>query len=130
MFACIFIPDFMVEAVLRAEPMLRGQAVAVLEGKPPLCCVVGASEVARQLGIEIGMTKLLAETLNAAEKLKIGRTEKQPKNRRSDESKNKQRENEQQDFIPNCFPHDNERETKQEERIRRPHAQGAYEATY
>ena len=75
MFACIFIPDFMLEAVLRAEPMLRGQAVAVLEGNPPLCYVVGVSEAARRLGVEIGMTKLLAETLQANEEPKIGWTE-------------------------------------------------------
>src|SRR5512141_884548 len=63
MFACIFIPDFMVEAVLRAEPLLRAHPLAVLDGKPPLCYVVGANEAARHLGIEVGMTKLLAETL-------------------------------------------------------------------
>jgi protein ImuB len=126
MFACIFIPDFMVEAVLRAEPMLRGRAVALLEGKPPLCYVVAANEAARRLGIEIGMTKLLAEALKATEEPKIGRTEDQPKNRRSGEPKSKQNKDEQQNFTPNCFPHDNERE----ERSRRPHAQGAYEATY
>src|SRR5512146_3175394 len=128
MFACIFIPDFTVEAVLRAEPMLRGRPVAVLEGKPPLSYVVGATEAARRLGVEIGMTKLLAETLKSTEEPKIGRTEGQLKNRRSGEPKNKTAENnnEGQNFTPNCFPHDNERE----ERTRRPHAQGTYEATY
>ncbi len=128
MFACVFIPDFMVEAVLRAEPMLRGQAVAVLEGKPPLCYVVGANEAARRLGIAIGMTKLVAETLKASEEPKIGRTEEQPRNRRSGEPKNKKRkgEYEELDLTPSCFPHDNERA----ERARRPHAQGGYEATY
>ena len=132
MFACVFIPDFMVEAVLRAEPMLRVQAVAVLEGKPPLCYVVGANEAARRLGVEVGMTKLLAETLNATEEPRIGRSEKQPKNRRSGEPKNERRTNkeEQQDLTPTCFPHDNERSDKREERKRRPHAQGTYEATY
>ena len=34
-FACIYVPNFPVAAVLRAEPELRTQAVAVLEGKPP-----------------------------------------------------------------------------------------------
>ena len=128
MFACIFIPDFTVEAMLRAEPMLRGQAVAVLEGKPPLCYVVGANEAARRQGVEIGMTKLLAETLNSTEELKIGSTEEQPKNRKSGEPKNKQPKSnkESQNVTPSCFPHDNDRE----ERARRPHAQGAYEAMY
>jgi protein ImuB len=129
MFACIFIPDFNVEAVLRAEPMLRGQAVAVFDGKPPLCYVVGVNEAARRLGVEIGMTKLLAETLRAAEEPKIGRTEEQPKNRRSDDPKNGKK-----DFTENPEPRTGnsgeERGTKNEERTRRPHAQGAYETTY
>ena len=60
-FACIFVPDFPVEAVLRAEPDLRSQAVAVLEGKPPLQKVIGANEKARLAGIEPGMTKIQVE---------------------------------------------------------------------
>ena len=60
-FACIFVPDFPVEAVLRAEPELRSQAVAVLEGKPPLQKVIGVNEKARAAGIEPGMTKIQIE---------------------------------------------------------------------
>ena len=40
MFACIYIPDFPVEAIVRGEPLLREHAVAVLEGKPPLVRVL------------------------------------------------------------------------------------------
>ena len=60
MFACIYISDFPVEAMVRAEPLLREHAVAVLEGKPPLVRVIALNEKARQLGMEIGMTKLQA----------------------------------------------------------------------
>ncbi len=60
-FACIFVPDFPVEAVLRAEPELRSQAVVVLEGKPPLQRVFGLNENARRAGLELGMTKLQVE---------------------------------------------------------------------
>src|SRR2546429_1775948 len=60
-FACIFVPDFSVEAVLRAEPELRSQAVAVLEGKPPLQKVAGVNEKARRAGVEPGMTKIQIE---------------------------------------------------------------------
>jgi protein ImuB len=60
-FACIYVPDFPVEAILRAEPELRSQAVAVIEGKPPLEKVSGANENARRAGISTGMTKLQAE---------------------------------------------------------------------
>ena len=50
MFACIYIPDFPVEAIVRVEPWLREQAVAVLEGKPPLVRVVALNEKARWPG--------------------------------------------------------------------------------
>jgi protein ImuB len=60
-FACIFVPDFTVEAILRAEPELRSQAVAVLEGKPPLQKVFAINEKARRAGIEPGMAKIQIE---------------------------------------------------------------------
>jgi protein ImuB len=60
-FACIFVPDFPVEAIVRAEPELRSHAVAVLEGKPPLEKVLAANEEARNAGVCQGMTKLQAE---------------------------------------------------------------------
>jgi len=56
-FACIFVPDFPVEALLRLEPELRAQAVAVLEGKPPLQKVFAVNAEARRAGVELGMTK-------------------------------------------------------------------------
>ena len=67
MFACIYIPDFPVEAIVRVEPLLREQAVAVLEGKPPLVRVVALNEKARLLGMEAGMTKLQAGIFTAPE---------------------------------------------------------------
>jgi len=60
-FACIFVPDFPVEALLRNEPVLRSQALAVLEGKPPLQKVFAANENARRAGVVTGMTKLQIE---------------------------------------------------------------------
>jgi protein ImuB len=60
MFACIYVPDFPVEAIVRAEPSLRARAIAVLEGKPPLTRVVALNKKAREIGLEIGMTKLQA----------------------------------------------------------------------
>ncbi len=60
-FACIFVPDFPVEALLRAEPGLRSQALAVLEGKAPLQTVFALSEKARQAGVSAGMTKVQVE---------------------------------------------------------------------
>jgi protein ImuB len=66
MFACIFIPDFSVQAILRFEPELRSHPVAVLTGRPPLEKVVALNERARQTRVEIGATK---SQLEAWEKL-------------------------------------------------------------
>jgi protein ImuB len=60
-FACIYVPNFPVAAVLRAEPELRTQAVAILEGKPPLETILAVNEKARRLSIAPGMTKPQAE---------------------------------------------------------------------
>jgi len=60
MFACIYVPDFPVEAIIRAEPLLHERAVAVLDGKPPVVRVIALNEKARSLGMEVGMTKLQA----------------------------------------------------------------------
>jgi nucleotidyltransferase/DNA polymerase involved in DNA repair len=60
-FAAIYVPDFPVEAMVRAEPELREQAVAVVEGTPPLVHVVAVNERAAQAGVEPGMTRLQAE---------------------------------------------------------------------
>ena len=66
MFACIFIPDFPVAAIVRAEPLLREHAVAVLDGKPPQVRVFALNDKGRLLGMEIGMTKLQASIFAAA----------------------------------------------------------------
>src|SRR5207302_8755962 len=58
-FACIYVPNFPVAAVLRAEPELRARAVAVLHGKPPLEKVLAVNKKA--LSIVPGMTKAQAE---------------------------------------------------------------------
>ncbi|HEY7097038.1 MAG TPA: DNA polymerase Y family protein [Terriglobales bacterium] len=61
---CIFVPDFSVEALLRAEPELRSQAVAVLEGKPPLQKIFAVNDKARRAGVNPGMTKVQVEALS------------------------------------------------------------------
>jgi len=61
MFACIFVPNFPVAAVFRAEPELRARAVAIFEGKPPLEKVFAVNESAGRIGITPGMTKAQAE---------------------------------------------------------------------
>ena len=61
MFACIYVPNFSVAAVFRAEPGLRAQAVAIFEGKPPLEKVFAVNQSAARVGIAPGMTKAQAE---------------------------------------------------------------------
>jgi protein ImuB len=61
MFACIYLPNFPIAAVLRAEPELHAQAVAVVEGKPPLEKIIAVSQKAAHMGIDPGMTKAQAE---------------------------------------------------------------------
>jgi protein ImuB len=56
-FACLHIPDFMLQSVVRAEPALRGSALALLSGKPPLWSMVAANAAALQAGVQLGMTK-------------------------------------------------------------------------
>jgi protein ImuB len=61
MFACIYVPNFLVAAALRAEPELKPRPVAILEGKPPLEKIIAVNEKASRLGIAPGMTKSQAE---------------------------------------------------------------------
>jgi protein ImuB len=59
-FASIFVPNFMLHAVLRTEPALRECALALVDGNPPLCSVVAINEKAARAGVELGMTKMNA----------------------------------------------------------------------
>ena len=56
-FACIHVPDFSVQAAVRADAILRNRALALIAGTPPLWHVVAASSAALQAGIQLGMTK-------------------------------------------------------------------------
>jgi len=60
-FACLFVPDFSVQAVVRVEPQLRNKPVGIFYGAPPLTKVFAVNHAARRLGVEAGMTKVQAE---------------------------------------------------------------------
>jgi protein ImuB len=60
-FACIFVPNFFIAAVSRAEPELRALALAIFEGRPPMEKVFAVNESAARSGITPGMTKAQAE---------------------------------------------------------------------
>jgi len=67
MFACLYTPDFPVQAALCFEPehqreVLKQVSVIIVDGPASLLRVIAANEKARLAGIEVGMTKLQAET--------------------------------------------------------------------
>ena len=64
-FGCIYVPDFPVAAIVRAEPELRFRAVAVLKGKPPLEKIIAVNDEARAVSITPGMTQLQVELCEA-----------------------------------------------------------------
>jgi protein ImuB len=66
-FASIHVPNFLVQAVVRAEPNLRDRAVALVDGTPPIWNVVAANEAALHSGIELGMAKSQAAQFSAVE---------------------------------------------------------------
>src|SRR3954471_15597150 len=63
MFACIFVPDFPIAALVRSAPELEQQPLAIVDGSPPLVKVISINQAARSLGAQSGMTKLQAENL-------------------------------------------------------------------
>jgi hypothetical protein len=83
MFACIYIPDFSVAAIVRAEPLMRERAIAVLDGKPPQVRVFALNDKARLLGMEIGITKLQAAIFAVPEEEGAVAKKVAPKNRSS-----------------------------------------------
>ena len=61
MFSCIYVPNFSIAAVLRAEPELQTHALAIFEGTAPLEQIIAVNEKVRALGISPGMSKAQAE---------------------------------------------------------------------
>ena len=66
-FASIHVPNFMVQAVVSAEPELRGRAVVLVDGISPLCVVVALNEAARLERIQLGMSESQAEEFSGVE---------------------------------------------------------------
>src|SRR5690349_16348879 len=67
MFACLFVPDFPVQAALLLEPENAREALwrsplAVIDGPSNLLKVMALNAAARNRGIESCMTKLQVET--------------------------------------------------------------------
>src|SRR5208282_2002335 len=61
----LHVRDFPVQAEVRTRPELRGHAVGVLDGDPPLETVFSLNDPARKLGLEFGMSRLQAESFDS-----------------------------------------------------------------
>jgi protein ImuB len=64
-YACVFIPDFSVQAAVRGDPRLCGRAVAIMDGTAPLLRVVALNGPARAAGIELGRTAVQVAQLGS-----------------------------------------------------------------
>ncbi len=62
LYACVFVPEFPAQALLRLRPELTGKPVAVLHGAAPHERVCAANAAARRQGLTNGMTRVEAES--------------------------------------------------------------------
>jgi protein ImuB len=59
-FCAIFVSDFLVQAVTRADATLRNRPIALLDGRTPNFQVIAVNSSASVLGVTLGMTKAAA----------------------------------------------------------------------
>jgi protein ImuB len=57
LFAAVYVPNFILQAIGRCEPELRTQPLAVIDGPPPTYQVVALNRLAEILGVARGMSK-------------------------------------------------------------------------
>jgi protein ImuB len=69
-YACLHVRELPAQALLRLQPALRGQAVAVVEGKAPLEKLCSRNRAAAQMGLVAGMSKVEVESLAAVHVLR------------------------------------------------------------
>jgi len=63
LFAGIFVPDFSLQSLFAKRSELQTEAIALIDGTPPILKVIAANEKARKLGVEIGLMKAQAEAV-------------------------------------------------------------------
>lgn len=66
-FASIYVSNFLVQSVVRAEAALRDRVIVLVDGTPPLEKVVAMSEAAARAGIQLSMTKSQASQFTGIE---------------------------------------------------------------
>ena len=57
LFAAIYVPNFILQAIGRCEPELRTRPLAIIDGPPPTYQVVALNRLAEILGVARGMSK-------------------------------------------------------------------------
>jgi protein ImuB len=62
-FACIYIPDFILQSAMRAEPKMRTEPAGILDGKPSFAVVIAVNQQAKTMGLCVGMSKAQAEEI-------------------------------------------------------------------
>jgi protein ImuB len=63
--ACLHVPAFPLAALLRADPELRGEPLAVTQGRGPRARVVACSPEAVERGIAVGLSAAQAKAIHA-----------------------------------------------------------------
>jgi protein ImuB len=63
--ACLFVPDFPLAAVLRAEPELRGEPVVIADGQGPRARLLAVAAAAARHGVTSGLTVAQAAAMDA-----------------------------------------------------------------
>lgn len=62
LYLCLHLRDFAAQAIVRSHPEFRHQSLGVLSGVPPLEFVFGLNQRAREQGLEMGMSRVQAES--------------------------------------------------------------------
>jgi protein ImuB len=63
--ACLYVPDFPLAALWRAQPELRGARVAVANGQGPRATLLAISPAGARHGVAVGLTMAQAMAINA-----------------------------------------------------------------
>lgn len=64
LYLCLHVRDFAAQTLARLRPELRKRPLAILDGDPPLETVFALNNQARNLGLELGMSRLQAESFD------------------------------------------------------------------
>jgi hypothetical protein len=74
-FASIFVPDFLLKAVVRSVPGIRNRAIVLVDASSPLRPVICLNQQASSRGIRLGTTKSEVEQFGGIEILERSRVQ-------------------------------------------------------